>query len=147
MKPYQHILVLVEFTQASHNSILRALDLAKHYQAKVSLLHIVEDLSLGKVAFGGTKTLPMNATAKQNQISLAEDKLKHLAEVNELPANTALSVQHGKVEEVISQYIKQYAVDLLVLCAMGKKTGLGHLSLDTLTKQLPCEVLGIRPNN
>jgi universal stress protein A len=147
MKPYQHILVPVDFSQASQNSVQRAADLAHHYQAKLSLLHIVEDLSLGKVAFGGTKTLPMNATAKQNQINLAEDKLKRLAEVNELPANTELHVQHGKIEEIISQYIKQFAVTLVVICANGRKTGLGNVSLDTLTKQLQCEVLGIRPAN
>ena len=70
MKPYQHILVPVDFSQASQNSVQRAADLAQHYQAKLSLLHVVEDLSLGKVAFGGTQTLPMNATAKQNQIVL-----------------------------------------------------------------------------
>lgn len=149
MKPYQHILVPVDFSQASQNSVQRAADLAQHYQAKLSLLHVVEDLSLGKVAFGGTQTLPMNATAKQNQIVLAEDKLKHLANVLGLPDSTVLVVYHGKVDEVLSQFIKLNHIDLTVLCAAAKKNAAGNASqsLESLSKLLQCEILAVRPSN
>lgn len=149
MKPYQHILVPVDFSQASQNSVRRAADLAQRYQAKLSLLHVVEDLSLGKVAFGGTQTLPMNATAKQNQLALADDKLKHLATVLQLPDSTVLVVYHGKVDEVLSQFIKLNSVDLTVLCATAKKQAAGSASqsLESLSKLLQCEILAVRPSN
>ena len=49
---YTHILVPVDFSPVSQRSINRAQELAAHYQAQLTVLHIVEDIPLGVAAFG-----------------------------------------------------------------------------------------------
>jgi universal stress protein A len=145
MNPYEHILVTVDFSRISQALVTRANELARLYQARISLLHVLEDMSLGNVAFGGTSTLPMSPAIKQNQINLATDKLKQLANSLGVPANAALEVITGKSSDVIAQFVKQKGVDLVVVGNSGRKGLMGFLgsTAEATIKNVPCDVLTI----
>lgn len=145
MKPYEHILVPVDFSRISHALVTRATELANLYQARISLLHVLEEMSLGNVAFGGTSTLPMSPAIKQNQINLATDKLRQLAESLGVPANAALEVMNGKSSELIAQFVKQKGVDLVIVGNSGKKGMMGFLgsTAEATIKNVTCDVLTI----
>lgn len=148
MKPYQHILVSVDFTKISHAIVARAHELANFYQAKLTLLNVLEDSSLGNVTFGGANKLEMPSAIKQNQINLATEKLRKLADNLGLGANIALEVTYtsGKPSEAIIQFVKQNGTDLVVVGNSGKISVLGFMgsTAEATLKGVPCDVMAVR---
>ncbi len=148
MKPYQHILVPVDFTKISNTIVARANELANFYQARLSLLNVLEDVSLGTVAFGGTDKLSMTPAMKQNQINLATDKLRKLAHTLGIPENAALETTYtsGKPSEAIIQFVKDNGIDLVVVGNSGKKSVLGFMgsTAEATLKGVPCDVMAVR---
>jgi universal stress protein A len=148
MKPYQHILVPVDFTKISNTIVARANELANFYQARLSLLNVLEDVSLGTVAFGGTDKLSMTPAMKQNQINLATDKLRKLASTLGIPENAGLETTYtsGKPSEAIIQFVKDNGIDLVVVGNSGKKSVLGFMgsTAEATLKGVPCDVMAVR---
>jgi universal stress protein A len=148
MKPYQHILVPVDFTRISNTIVARANELANFYQARLSLLNVLEDIPLGNVAFGGTDKLSMTPAMKQNQINLATEKLRKLADTLGISANAALETAYtsGKPSEAIIQFVKDNGIDLVVVGNSGKKSVLGFMgsTAEATLKGVPCDVMAVR---
>ncbi|QTR46883.1 universal stress protein [Thiothrix litoralis] len=148
MQPYKHILVPVDFTRISNTIVARANELANFYQAKLFLLNVLEDVSLGNVAFGGTAKLTMHPTMKQNQADIAVEKLRKLANNLGVSANVALETTYtnGKPGEAIIQFVKDKGIDLVVVGNSGKKSVLGFMgsTAEATLKGVPCDVMAIR---
>lgn len=145
MKLYEHILVTIDFSKVSQSLVTRARELAGLYQARLSLLHVLEDMPLGNVAFGGTNSLPMSPAMKQNQTTLAQDKMRQLAENAGGLDKVSLEVAAGKSSDIIAQFVKQQQVDLVVVGNSGRKGVLGFLgsTAEATLKNVPCDVLTI----
>lgn len=146
MKPYKNILVSVDFSRHSPLIISRAVELVNFYQAQLWLLNVLEDISLGNVAFGGMGKLPMNPTMKKNQLTQSADKLRKLADELQVPPQTQLEVVYaeGKFSEAILQFVKERAIDLVLVTNTGKKGALGFLGATEATiKNLPCDILTV----
>lgn len=148
MKPYQHILVPVDFTKISNTIVARAHELANFYQAKLTLLNVLEDASLGNVSFGGTNKLGMSPAIKQNQTNLANEKLRKLADNLGAGANVALEVTYasGKPSDAIIEFVKQNGIELVVVGNSGKKSVLGFMgsTAEATLKGVPCDVMAVR---
>ncbi len=146
MKPYANILVSVDFSRHSSLVIRRAVELVNFYQARLWLLNVLEDISLGNVAFGGMGKLPMNPTMKKTQLTQSADKLRKLAEELQVPANTQLDVVYaeGKFSEALLHFVKDKSIDLVLVTNTSKKGALGFLGATEATlKNLPCDILTV----
>lgn len=148
MKPYQRILVPVDFTKISNTIVARANELANFYQAHLTLLNVLEDASLGNVAFGGTDKLGMSPAMLQNQTNLATDKLRKLADSLSGSATIALETTYasGKPSEAIIQFVKDTGIDLVVVGNSGKRSVLGFMgsTAEATLKGVPCDVMAVR---
>ncbi|MEB4593329.1 universal stress protein [Candidatus Thiothrix sp. Deng01] len=148
MHTYEHILVPVDFTRITDAIITRANELANFYSARLTLLNVLEDISLGNVAFGGTQKLGMSQEMKQKQMAMATDKLRKLATDLGVPINAALETVHtnGKPSEAIIQFVKDNGIDLVVVGNSGKKSVLGFMgsTAEATLKGVPCDVMAIR---
>ncbi|MDD5393460.1 MAG: universal stress protein [Thiothrix sp.] len=148
MKPYQHVLVPVDFSQISTSIVARANELAKFYQAKLTLLNVLEDVPLGAVAFGGTGELTMPPAMQQNQINQATEKLRKLEETYGLVDNAALEAVYtaGKPSAAILQFAKENGVDLIVVGNSGRRGVLGFMgsTAEATVKGASCDVMAVR---
>ncbi|MBO0611578.1 universal stress protein [Thiothrix fructosivorans] len=148
MKPYQRILVPVDFTKISNTIVARANELANFYQAHLTLLNVLEDASLGNVAFGGTDKLGMSPVMRKNQTNLATEKLRKLADSLSGIATIALETTYasGKPSEAIIQFVKDNGIDLVVVGNSGKKSVLGFMgsTAEATLKGVPCDVMAVR---
>lgn len=146
MFSYQHILVPVDFSPVSKRSINRAQELATHYQARLTLLHIVEDVPMGVTAFGDVGAIYLTPASQEQQTNSARIKLDDLAKDMQLE-NVQLEVIEGYPNTAINSYAEEHQVDLIVVGHSAKHGLLGILmgsTAETITKHAQCDVLVMR---
>jgi universal stress protein A len=148
MKAYAHILVPVDFTRISNSIVSRANELAGFYQARLTMLNVLGDVPVGNIAFGGVDKLPVPADLKQKQVETATDKMRQLAVSLGLSADVVLETVYatGKASEAIIQFVRDNAVDLVVVGNSGKKSVLGFMgsTAEATLKGVPCDVMALR---
>ena len=133
---YKKILVSVDFTNESQEILMKAADLAKIHQAELNLIHVNVNLS---ALYSGL--IQVNFEKIQNIINEEQEKFfKELKQKVNYPVNECI-LGMGDLSEVISQAIKEYEIDLLIIGHhndfLGKffssaKTLLNHINIDTL---------------
>lgn len=147
MKAYGHILVPVDFSQISAAIVMRADELAGFYQAKLTLLNVLEDVPLGSVAFGGTAELTMPPALQQNQLNAAKEKLQALVDKQGVvgSANVEVIYTSGKPSAAILEFAKNHAVDLIVVGNSGRRGVLGFMgsTAEATVKGAPCDVMAV----
>lgn len=147
MFAYQHILVPVDFSPVSQRSIYRAQELAAQYQARLTLLHIVEDIPLGVTAFGDVGAIYLAPDTREQQVSTELVKLTDLAKEMQLDPSVKLEVMDGYPNTSINAYAEENQVDLIVVGHSAKHGLLGLLmgsTAETITKHAKCDVLVMR---
>lgn len=138
---YKHLLVAVDLTEESPHVIQQACELASLYQAKVSLINILEPVSL---AFGGD--IPMDlSTLQQEQLQHARERLDfYIADYPSLTSEQCF-LCYGQPRQEIHRIAQENGCDLIVVGSHGRH-GLALL-LGSTTKDLlqnaPCDILAI----
>lgn len=117
MKKYEHILVAVDFSDASEHVLADALDIAKQFSASVSLIHVVEPIP----SYGLMAIPEIQGQLEQN----AHEELKLIAEKYSLPADS-LHVMMGSVKSEILRVADEIGADLVIVGSHSSH-GLQHL--------------------
>lgn len=148
MQRYQHILAPVDFSDASNGVIERALELAEHYDARLTLLHVVENMPLGIEPFGEPSSLVLSVEIQEQQLSNATAKMQALAQQFSLPLSVEQAVLEGFTTSTLLEFAQEKQVDLIVIAHSGKKGFLGFLgsTADAVVKSAHCDVLVVRAN-
>jgi universal stress protein A len=140
----QSILVPVDFSGPSRKALDYATVLAQQFNAKLTLLHVIEPVATPD--FAATFPLVMEndetkATAKQ--------RLEKLAQSAGIPPGTVekILVRFGRSFHEISDAARTLKTDLIVISTHGY-TGLKHVLLGSTTERVvrhaPCPVLVVR---
>ena len=125
---FRHILVPLDGSTHSQNALEKAADLALHYKAKISVLHVITDVLSSRVPDelrDYAKMEHVHVTEKDMLLGVAR-KLVEKAELQlrELGLiDIALSIDTGNVASKIVEFSQENDVDLIV---MGRR-GLGDL--------------------
>lgn len=140
--PYHHILIAVDLTEECHPVIRRAQELAARFQAKLSLVHVVEPMAM---AFGGD--VPMDlSTLQQQQLDQARERIDRFsAQYPELTAERR-QIAYGQPRQEIHRLAEERGCDLIVVGSHGRH-GLALLLGSTANDVLhgaPCDVLAVR---
>lgn len=144
MYRYKHILVAIDFSDLSKEAARQAMDLATHYKAKLTFLHIVEHFPEHLPHYEMSE---VDMNAEEFVIDRAGKDLQELAMVlgdKDVEREVKLSAHSAKSE--IVNYAKANDVDLVVLGARGRETLTDLLSGSTATgivRAAPCDVLAI----
>jgi universal stress protein A len=142
MGKYKNILVAVELDPKADSLIVtKALELRDHYQAPITLLHVVEHLSNYGAAYG------VSAGVDIEEILINEAKLsiQKLGQNIGVPPERLL-VQVGPATQVILDQTKERKVDLIVIGSHGRH-GVRLLLGSTANGVLHganCDVLAVR---
>ena len=142
---YQHILFAADFTDEALRVGERAKDIARRYGARLSLIHVIEDvnISLG----GGYELLPVLPDLPDEALlGEARKALGEMAHRLETEGAEQWVVSAPSTKEGILDAAREHGVDLIVVGSHGRH-GLALLLGSTANAVLhgaPCDVLAVR---
>lgn len=142
---YKTILVAIDFSAAADTVIERACELAAHYSATLTLLHVVEYLPPLDI---GYEQMPM-ADWGIDEDALVEASEKRLATIvaeanDHVPMITRVTI--GMPKHEIIQVAQEIGAELLIIGSHGRH-GFSRLLGSTAGPVLhnaPCDVLAVR---
>lgn len=145
MEPYAHILLATDLSEDADSAALRAVDLAQHYGARLTLLHVV-DYSIDDLAIEWLE--PPQTPALDFLRDRARQALTELASrLGRDQVDSAVIMMDVKspVQEIL-QFAQERQVDLIVLGAHGHHGLDGWLNSasNSVLRRSPCDVLAIR---
>jgi nucleotide-binding universal stress UspA family protein len=143
---FRHILAPTDFSEYSKKAVASALELAKKFGAKLSILHVVE---LPPYPVEGYVPPSLTATFIED---LEHEASRELAQV--VPEAEAAGVEVARLVGVgtpyrkISDMAEAEQVELIVMATAGR-TGFSHLIMGSIAERVvrtaSCPVLTIRP--
>jgi universal stress protein A len=139
------VLVPIDFSDYSKNSLKYAVNFIKYFQAELFLIYVIEpviyppDFSMGQIAI----------PAIDGEIDKrAFDELQNLAK-NEIPADVKCKciIRTGKPYMEIIETAKEEDIDLIIIASHGH-TGVEHIlfgsTAEKVVRKAPCPVLSFR---
>jgi nucleotide-binding universal stress UspA family protein len=144
---FRHILAPTDFSEYSKQAVASALELAKKFRAKLSVLHVVE---LPPYPIEGY--VPPSLTTSFME-DLEREASQELAQV--VPEAESAGVEVARLVTVGSPYrkiidmVETEQVDLIVMATAGR-TGFNRLIMGSIAERVvrtaACPVLTIRPH-
>lgn len=145
MSLYKHILLAVDFYEQEQQTRTKAKQLAALHQARLSLVHVIENLPMTDVAYG---PIPFDADLTQEWLDASKRRLAALGEAMGVP-ETCQFLEMGSAKLEIVRVAEEQGVDLIIVGSHGRH-GLALLLGSTANGVLhhaPCDVLAVRLQN
>lgn len=144
MKNYRKILCATDFSRNCRAAAERAAEMAGRYDAKLTLLHVVEyfpeDRSNDAIA-------PEDADPEVYRTEKALASLAKLAdELGHADAAREVAFTTGSARHAIVDFAREHSADLIVIATHGRH-GLAHILGGTaygVMHGAPCDVLAVR---
>ena len=143
MENYKHILLAVDFYEHCEAVANRAKDLANKFQAKLSIIHVVDSLPITDAGYG--TDIPFNMDLTAELMAGAKKRLGQLAEKLAVTEDR-LWLEMGSPKAEIIRVAEENKVNLIVLGSHGRH-GLALLLGSTANGVLhhaACDVLAVR---
>lgn len=129
---FRSILLTTDLSEASLRPFAPLASLIKGSDARVTLLHVVEDVPM--IPHGAPMAPPMHSPSSAEDQEAAEVWLASHA--SRLPTGFVASidvVRARNVPQAIAQYAKEHDVDLIAMSTHGR-TGVRHLVLGSVSE-------------
>jgi nucleotide-binding universal stress UspA family protein len=144
---FRHILAPTDFSEYSKQAVACALELAKKFSAKLSILHVVE---LPPYPVEGYVPPSLTATFMEDLEREASRQLAQMVpEAESAGVNVVRLVAVGSPYRKIIDTAEAEQVDLIVMATAGR-TGFSHLIMGSIAERVvrtaSCPVLTIRPH-
>jgi universal stress protein A len=143
MSAYRHILFAADFSEEALQVGVRALDIAERYGARLSLVHVVEEVNLS----AGYELMPLLPELPDDaMLREARDGLARLAEKLGVEDAAQWAISSPSTKEGILSVAQEHTIDLIVVGSHGRH-GLALLLGSTANAVLhgaPCDVLAVR---
>lgn len=136
----KNILVPVDFTECTPEALMYAVAFAKQFQAKLTLLHVIEPAYLPPSELGGVEIIETKSEAKAQLEKLQQT---HLGQVR-----SEILVKRGNAEQEIIAAASETESNLILLATHGR-TGFSRMLLGStaehVVRHAHCPVLIVRP--
>ena len=145
MKNVEAILFPTDFSEGSFHALPYAVDLAKHYNAKLYMLHIVYDV------FKATDSHIPHISADELYKEISEWANKEIdtcciEEIRGLPNVKKVVLQGIPFDEIV-KFAEKEKIDLIIMGTYGKK-GLERFifgsTAERVVRNAPCPVMTVR---
>ena len=143
MNNYQHILLAADFSEHGEFVAQKARYLATKYQAKLSVIHIVDNLPITDAAYG--PVIPFDIDLNEELMNAAKRRLADLGKILAIPEDRQFLEMGSAKLEIVATAEEQH-VDLIVVGSHGRH-GLALLLGSTANGVLhhaQCDVLAVR---
>ncbi len=143
MRDYQHVLLAVDYSEQGVYVAEKARSLANLYQAKLSIIHVLDNIPMPDTNYG--TVIPLNQDSSDELLEAEKSKLMQLG------AQLAVDLANrwllwGVPKQEIIHIAEQEQVDLIVVGSHGRH-GLALLLGSTANSVLhyaKCDVMAIR---
>ena len=139
-----HILVPTDFSTAAEQALAYAIRLARTFNARLTLLHVIQPIPMGGVDMG--VALP-EAYLQEVEEAAQGSMEEALARVTAAGLTAEQGVLYGVPFQEIVETAKARQVDLIIMGTQGR-TGLMHVLLGSVAERVvrlaPCSVLVVR---
>ncbi len=143
MRDYQHVLLAVDYSEQGLYVAEKARSLAYRYQAKLSIIHVLDNIPMPDTNYG--TVIPLNQDSSYDLLEAEKAKLMQLGDqLNVDLANRWML--WGVPKQEIIHIAEQEQVDLIVVGSHGRH-GLALLLGSTANSVLHyalCDVMAIR---
>ncbi len=144
---FRHILAPTDFSEYSKKAVASALEWAKKFAAKLTILHVVE---LPPYPVEGYIPPSLSTTLLEDlERQASQDLAQLLPEAERAKTEVARLVAVGTPYQKIIEAAEAEQVDLIVMATAGR-TGFSHLVLGSIAERAvrtaTCPVLTIRPH-
>jgi universal stress protein A len=145
----KHILVPTDFSKYSDMALKTAIDIAKQYDSKIYLLHVI-DQQVQECAVDYCLSYEVVQMLKKESLKTSKENLKKEADAVAKGKNikVAFDVKTGIPAEVILSEQKAKKIDLIVISSHGKtgmlKQFMGSVA-DKVVKGAKCPVTVVKP--
>jgi nucleotide-binding universal stress UspA family protein len=140
----QHILVPTDFSEYADYALDYAVELAKSFQARVTVLYVYY---LPSIALGEVSPAVIDETLEAMETNAQQQAQKALARVLNAGLQGDSVIVEGAPFQMIIDTAKETAVDLIVMGTHGR-TGLTHVLMGSVAERVvrmaPCPVLVTR---
>lgn len=143
MDAYRHILLAVDYSGHGDTVIRRARELAEKYQAKLSIIHVLDNIPMPDTGYG--TVISLDKDSGYELLEAEKAKLMRLGDQLGV-AQADRWMVWGTPKQEIVQLAEQEQVDLIVVGSHGRN-GLSLLLGSTANSVLhyaKCDVLAIR---
>ncbi len=143
MADYKKVLVAVDLTDHSDKVVRCAMDVARAFDAEISLLHVVEYVPVEPM---GEALLPA-VDIEEELVQGARRRLEELAQRAGLETADR-RVETGTIKAEVVRVAGEWDADLVVL-GSRERHGVAvmlNLTEDTILHASPCDVLAVRVN-
>jgi len=143
MDSYQHILLAVDYSEQGDVVAGKAQELAKKYQAKLSIIHVLDNISMPDTTYG--TVIPLDQDSGYGLLETEKNRLMQVGDqLGVVQANRWLI--WGSPKQEIVPLAEQQQVDLIVIGSHGRH-GLALLLGSTANSVLHharCDVMAVR---
>jgi universal stress protein A len=143
MSDYRHILLAIDYSAHSDYVADKAKALADRYQARLSIIHVLDNIPMPDTNYGSV--IPINENTGYELLEIEKTKLIELSKRLKIDDDNQWLVWGVPNQEIV-QIAAQQQVDLIVLGSHGRH-GLALLLGSTANSVLhhaPCDVLAVR---
>ncbi len=146
MPNISHIVVPVDFGEASDAALAYARMLAAHFNASLTVVHVYDDI-YARAAFAPEIYGTVPTAQGEEALRDLHVKLTALVRPGEVQRGASVEVLYGPTSKAIVEYAAQCGASLIVMGTHGRK-GLAHAVLGSVAGQVlrsaPCPVLAVR---
>jgi universal stress protein A len=142
MQPYQHILVALDYADLDQAVTNKAIDMASHNQASLSLLHVLDNIAMPDTAYG--TRISLDKVTDYALLETEKSRLLQLADSVGIEHNRCWLIW-GPPEHEIVHLAEQEQIDLIVM-GFHTKQGLQLLFGSTANGVLQhanCDLLAV----
>ena len=143
MKDYQHVLLAVDFSEQGDYVAGKARALAYRYQAKLSIIHVLDNIAMPDTNYG--TVIPLDQDSSYDLLEAEKAKFMQIGDLLNVELANRWMVWGVPKQEII-QIADQEQVDLIVVGSHGRH-GLALLLGSTANSVLhyaKCDVLAVR---
>jgi universal stress protein A len=143
MSDYKHILLAVNYSAQNDYVANKAKSLADTYQAKLSIIHVLDNIPMPDTNYGSV--IPLNENSNYDLLEAEKTKLIVLGKRLAVSEDNQWLVWGVPKEEIIEIAIQQH-IDLIVVGSHGRH-GLALLlgsTANSILHHANCDVLAVR---
>lgn len=143
MGDYQHLLLAVDYSEQGDRVAQKAKGLAKIYHAKLSVIHVLDNIPMPDTGYG--TVIPLDQDSGYELLEAEKAKLRRMGEQLGVDQANCWMVW-GTPKQEITVFAKREHIDLIVVGSHGRH-GLSLLLGSTANSVLHyagCDVLAIR---